>query len=59
MLAKRNQLIAIEVKSTAKRQRAAGLDAFERQFGVCKKLLVGGQGAPLEEFLLKPAEHWF
>ena len=51
-------LSAIEVKSHHKQTRLTGLDAFSKAFTVTKKLLVGGQGIPLEEFLSKPANHW-
>jgi len=51
-------IVAIEVKSSARRQTLAGTDAFCRRFPVKRKLLVGGQGIPLEEFLSTPAGHW-
>jgi hypothetical protein len=34
------------------------MEAFDRAFGSQRKLLVGGQGIPVEEFLQAPAEHW-
>jgi hypothetical protein len=34
------------------------MEAFAKQFKPKRKLLVGGQGIPLEEFLMQPAEHW-
>lgn len=51
-------VVAIEVKSSARRQTAPGTEAFCRQFHVKRTLLVGGQGIPLEEFLSTPADHW-
>jgi hypothetical protein len=35
-----------------------GTEAFCRQFNVKRRLLVGSQGIPLEEFLSTPADHW-
>jgi len=52
------KLTAIEVKSGAASGHASGLDAFEENFGKCRKLLVGEGGIPLVEFLSYPAEHW-
>ena len=54
---KRN-LIAIEVKSGAARQGLPGLAAFERTFGPVRKLLVGGDGVPVETFLSMPVQAW-
>jgi uncharacterized protein len=51
-------VVAIEVKSGARRQMLPGMDAFARQFKPKRQLLAGGQGIPLEEFLSKPAVHW-
>ncbi|MCX6911295.1 MAG: ATP-binding protein [Verrucomicrobia bacterium] len=50
--------VAIEVKSGRRRESLSGMDAFAKQFRPKRKLLVGGQGIPLEEFLLQPAAHW-
>ena len=52
-------MIAIEVKSAARRVALPGLDAFAREFPVHRKLLVGGQGIPVEEFLTTDAAKWF
>ena len=51
-------LTAIEVKSGASREVPTGLDAFAAAYHPKRKLLVGGDGIPLEEFLGKPVEHW-
>ena len=56
VLAKGGKVIAIEVKSTRRRASLPGIEAFTRQFKVYKKLLVGGQGIPLEEFLTTDVE---
>ncbi len=52
------RLVALEVKSGRRRDSLPGLDAFAAAFRVDRKLLVGGDGIPLGEFLLRPVEHW-
>ncbi|MEW6689182.1 MAG: ATP-binding protein [Pseudomonadota bacterium] len=51
-------LTAIEVKSGRRRDTLAGMDAFAGSFKGARRLLVGGDGVALEEFLAKPAAHW-
>jgi hypothetical protein len=51
-------LVAIEVKSGRRKATMPGVDAFSREFKVKRKLLVGLQGIPLEEFLSAPPEKW-
>ena len=51
-------ITAIEVKSQRAREGLPGLDAFTAAFGACRKLLVGGDGIPIGEFLEQPVEHW-
>jgi predicted AAA+ superfamily ATPase len=51
-------LVAIEVKSGARRAALPGMDAFVKLFKPRRQLLVGGQGIALEEFLSRPAAHW-
>jgi len=51
-------LTAIEVKSTAKSYTLPGMEAFCKTFPVKRRLLVGGQGISLDEFLAMPIEHW-
>ena len=46
-----NVVVAIEVKSSQKKARLPGIEAFSKQFKVKRKLLVGAQGIPLNEFL--------
>ncbi len=53
-----SKIAAIEVKSGTTSGHVGGLDIFERNFGKCRKLVVGGSGIPLVEFLSYPAEHW-
>lgn len=49
---------AIEVKTSRSRTTLHGLDEFAKKFRPHRKLLVGGQGIPLEEFLKVPATQW-
>ena len=53
------RLIGIEVKSTQRRDNASGLAAFEKCYAPERTMQVGGQGVPLEEFLIQPAAYWF
>ncbi|HEC99068.1 MAG TPA: ATP-binding protein [Proteobacteria bacterium] len=59
VLCRGKELIAIEVKSTREKTGLPGLEAFSREFTVKKKLLVGGTGIPLKDFLLTPPEVWY
>ncbi len=45
------QLVAIEVKSSRRRDGLPGMAAFEEAFGPVRKRLVGGDGTPLDAFL--------
>lgn len=58
ILVKGNKITAIEVKSGAATVKLPGIDAFAGEFNVTRKLLVGAQGIPLEDFLLTPASNW-
>ncbi|MBI5527295.1 MAG: ATP-binding protein [Deltaproteobacteria bacterium] len=49
---------AIEVKSGTARVRPKGMEVFDAAFGPGRKLLVGGQGIPLDEFLSRPPAEW-
>lgn len=53
-----DHLTAIEVKSGAAAGSRAGMTAFVDAFGPDRTLLVGADGIPVEEFLMKPAMHW-
>ena len=53
-----NMLTAIEVKSGRAKDSLPGMAAFGKAFPSARKLLVGGNGIPIEEFLSKPVEHW-
>jgi len=49
---------AIEVKSGRRPESLPGMEAFAKHFKPKRKLLVGGQGIALDEFLSKPAAYW-
>lgn len=51
-------LTAIEVKSERAGESLPGMAHFAQAFKPKRTLLVGGDGIPVEEFLLKPVEHW-
>lgn len=51
-------VVAIEVKSGRKQTSLPGLAEFSKQFRVQKKLLVGADGIPIEEFLAKQPATW-
>ena len=53
-----DNLVAIEVKSSLQKTSLPGIEAFSREFRVKRKLLVGAQGIPLQEFLLTQPEEW-
>ena len=59
VLARGKQAVAIEVKSGRRPSSLPGIQAFCQSFPVHKKLLVGRDGVPLEEFLLTPIPDWF
>ena len=50
--------VAIEVKSGRRAESLPGMEAFATHFKPKRKLLVGGQGIELAEFLTKPASYW-
>ncbi|MEW6367459.1 MAG: ATP-binding protein [Acidobacteriota bacterium] len=58
VLSRGRTTVAIEVKSGRTPGSLPGMDAFARRFAPRRKLLVGGQGIPLEEFLSSPAAAW-
>ena len=51
-------LTAIEVKSGRSADSLPGMAAFEKKFPSARKLLVGGDGIALEEFLSQPVKRW-
>ena len=52
------ELTAIEVKSGKSTDSLPGMAAFEKKFPSTRKLLVGGDGIAVEEFLSQPVGHW-
>jgi predicted AAA+ superfamily ATPase len=58
ILEKGARRVAIEVGTGAGKQVLPGFDAFEAEFGQSKRLLVGRDGVPVDEFLRVPAERW-
>jgi predicted AAA+ superfamily ATPase len=52
VLTRGDSLTAIEVKSGRRRDGLTGMSAFESAHGPAAKVLVGGDGTPLEAFLL-------
>lgn len=52
------RVTAIEAKSGRAQDTLPGLDAFAAAHKVHRKLLVGADGIPVEEFLGRPAEDW-
>jgi uncharacterized protein len=52
------RLTAIEVKSGRTPDALPGMEAFGTAFKPQRKLLVGGDGIAVEEFLSRPVEHW-
>ena len=59
VLVKGKHLLVLEVKSGRRKDRLPGLEAFARKFPVEKKLLVGADGIPLEEFFCLEPETLF
>lgn len=51
-------LVAIEVKSAEKTDSLPGMQAFSAAFGPSRKLLIGGDGIELGEFMSQPVRHW-
>ena len=58
VLQRGENLVAIEVKSNLRKTSLPGIEAFSKEFRVKRKLLVGAQGIPLEEFLVTQPEKW-
>lgn len=58
VLSRRKSLVALEVKSGRRKVTLPGIEVFSKEFRVEKKLLVGAQGIPVEEFLLTPPPKW-
>jgi len=48
----------LEVTSSRRKDSLPGMGEFAKEFKPQRKLLIGGQGIPLEEFLATPPEKW-
>ncbi len=59
VMSRKNELVAIEVKSGRNKGSFPGIEAFSKEFRVKRKLLVGPQGISLNDFLLTPPEELF
>ena len=59
LLKKGDALIAIEVKSGSKKSSLAGITTFANRFPVRRKILIGGDGIPIEDFLKMPVVSLF
>lgn len=51
-------VVAIEVKSGRRRESLPGMEAFCKTFRPTRRLLVGKEGIPIEEFLSRPTTDW-
>jgi len=58
ILRDRKTVVAIEVKSGSRKEGLPGMDAFDKAFQPQRKLLAGGDGIPLEKFMLTPVADW-
>jgi predicted AAA+ superfamily ATPase len=58
VLHRNGRLVAVEVTSGRRKDSLPGMDEFAKLHRSVRKLLVGGQGIPLAEFLQPPAERW-
>lgn len=58
VISRGNQLAAVEVKSSTDSIPARGLAEFCKRNPNAKKVLVGGDGISIADFLTHPAEHW-
>lgn len=52
------KITAIEVKSASSPMRHKGMEAFSKAFSPDRTLLIGGDGIPIDDFLLKSVSHW-
>ncbi len=58
VLKAKGMIVALEVTSSRRKDSLPGLAEFGKEFHPKRKLLIGGQGIPLEEFLTTPPETW-
>ncbi|MDO8466258.1 MAG: ATP-binding protein [Gallionella sp.] len=58
VLRRGRSLVALEVTSGRRKEGVPGLTAFIQEHPRARPLLVGGQGIPIEEFLLSDPRRW-
>jgi predicted AAA+ superfamily ATPase len=58
VISRNREIVAIEVKSGSRRASLPGIAEFSKQFQVKKKLLIGGDGISIEEFLASRMQTW-
>ncbi|MDA1140701.1 MAG: ATP-binding protein [Planctomycetota bacterium] len=58
VLTRGKTVVPVEVKSGRSPGSHSGTEAFAKQYSVKRKILVGGGGVPIDEFLLSPIERW-
>jgi len=58
VLSRGASVVAFEVTSGRRKDSVPGLAAFAKEYSPKQTLLVGGQGIPLEEFLLSDPQRW-
>lgn len=54
----KGRVTALEVTSSRRKNSLPGMTAFDKEFHPDRKLLIGGQGIPLDEFLSAIPEKW-
>lgn len=59
VLVKGTKVVAVEVKSGRRRGKLPGLAAFANKFKTHRKLLVGADGIPVEDFITTDVLSWF
>lgn len=59
VLERGDELVAIEVKSGIRSTSLPGMKQFDQRYQPKRKLLVGGDGIPIDDFLSTPIENWF
>lgn len=59
VLVKGAKVVAVEVKSARRRGKLSGMEAFSKEFKVHRKLLVGADGIPIEDFITTDVLAWF
>ena len=58
LLIRIKDIAAIEVKSGRSQDTFRGMETFASLFKPNKKLLIGGSGISIEEFLSTPVQYW-